>query len=79
MAALLNNAYSSCYDKLTIIDCRFAYEYIGGHIQGATNMDTQEAVMKHFFPNGIDQFEQSDQRHIVIFHCEFSSHRGPKM
>ena len=32
MAALLNNAYADVIDKLLIIDCRYPYEYDGGHI-----------------------------------------------
>ena len=32
MAAVLNNGYSDVIDELVIIDCRYPYEYDGGHI-----------------------------------------------
>jgi len=32
MAAVLNNAYADEIDELVVIDCRYPYEYDGGHI-----------------------------------------------
>jgi len=32
MAAVLKNAYADEIDQLLIIDCRYPYEYDGGHI-----------------------------------------------
>ena len=58
-----------------IIDCRYPYEYDGGHIPGALNLHTQEKLTdfihtKHANPNVNES--------IIIFHCEFSLERGPK-
>ncbi|XP_034668604.1 cdc25-like protein phosphatase twine [Drosophila subobscura] len=61
-----------------IIDCRYPYEYEGGHIRGAHNLYTR-ALIKEAFPSAAFQQHLTSQRHIYIFHCEFSSERGPKL
>ena len=58
-----------------VIDCRYPYEFEGGHIPGAFNLHTQEKLSD--FVN--KYHEASDKKDtILIFHCEFSSERGPK-
>ena len=58
-----------------IIDCRYPYEYEGGHIPVALNLHTQEMLTR--LTN--DHHERSVNRDtVLIFHCEFSSQRGPK-
>jgi len=32
-----------------IVDCRFDYEYEGGHIRNALNLNTPEAMETYFF------------------------------
>eukprot|EP00126_Sphaerothecum_destruens_P013514 Sdes_comp23140_c0_seq1m21442 len=71
---ILKGNYGLQYDECIIIDCRFPYEYNGGHIQGALNLFREEDVTKMFFSNPI-----IGKRICIIFHCEFSSKRGPKM
>ncbi|TBU03292.1 hypothetical protein CWI37_0319p0050, partial [Hamiltosporidium tvaerminnensis] len=56
--------------KYKIIDCRFMYEYRGGHIQGAINANTTKQV---------DSLFSQYQGHILIFHCEYSSIRAPRL
>ena len=58
-----------------IIDCRYPYEYDGGHLPGALNLHTQEKLTEL-----VKDFHESPQNKntILIFHCEFSSERGPK-
>lgn len=58
----------------TIIDCRYDYEFKGGHIRGATNFKTISEIEKAFINSPSD-----DPTRILIFHCEFSSHRGPTL
>ncbi|XP_017134151.1 cdc25-like protein phosphatase twine [Drosophila elegans] len=58
-----------------IIDCRYPYEFLGGHIKGARNLYTRGQIQE-FFPSL--KSNQEDRR-IYVFHCEFSSERGPKL
>jgi hypothetical protein len=75
-AELVRGEHSDLFDTVLIVDCRFDYEYRGGHIQGSVNLPTQEDVEGLFFRN--PQAMASD-RLAIVFHCEFSKHRGPKM
>ena len=76
VSELLTNELLQSPDKVTIVDCRYPYEYEGGHIEGAVNIWDQNKMAQQFFEK-CSQHE--NQRQIVIFHCEFSSERGPKM
>lgn len=53
-----------------IIDCRFDYEYNGGHIKDAVNIDNIDSLVRSI---------PSLKNHILIFHCEFSSVRAPRI
>ena len=58
-----------------IIDARYPFEYAGGHISSARNIYT-ETDLRMFF----NQLIQSSTRpSILVFHCEFSSERGPRL
>ncbi|KAH8251401.1 hypothetical protein KR032_010682 [Drosophila birchii] len=59
-----------------IIDCRYPYEFSGGHIRGARNLYTRGQIQEAF-PSLTHRNGQ--QRRIYVFHCEFSSERGPKL
>ncbi|KAH3758216.1 ADP-ribosylglycohydrolase family protein [Pelomyxa schiedti] len=61
-------------NKLVIVDCRFPYEFEGGHIENAVNLHTREQILEYFFDNN-NKRVPSDV--VVVFHCEFSSKRGP--
>ena len=69
VSSLLNSSSSH-----TIIDCRYPYEYQGGHIQGAINIYTEEGIR-----NFMETRATGTHNDILVFHCEFSSHRGPKL
>jgi len=56
------------------VDCRFPYEYEGGHIAGAVNVNTWDALESFF----LDRPTQ-DKKVVVIFHCEYSAHRAPRL
>ncbi|KAH8409976.1 hypothetical protein KR009_003415 [Drosophila setifemur] len=68
-----------------IIDCRYPYEFLGGHIRGAKNLYTRGQIQEAFpslaLKDGgeVQQHQPEPQRHIFVFHCEFSSERGPKL
>jgi len=55
------------------VDCRFPYEYEGGHIAGAVNVNTWDALESYF----LDTPRQG--KTVVIFHCEYSAHRAPRL
>jgi len=63
---MLNNGNSD----FKVIDCRFEYEYHGGHITGAVNINTTDEM---------DCFYSQNSTMILIFHCEYSSIRAPRM
>lgn len=76
LADVLQGKYRSVVDQAVIIDCRYPFEYEGGHIQGAINVYSLEALLAEFFG---DSATPPDGRQILVFHCEFSSERGPKL
>jgi rhodanese-related sulfurtransferase len=61
-------------DKVIIVDCRFPYEYHGGHIPSAINVTTPQQLENEFFQN--PPSSAVGDRTAIIFHCEFSQHRG---
>ena len=70
MAALLAGEYSHIFDRIVICDCRFVYEYDGGHIKGAIHISDPAKIRETFFSD-------VTANTAFIFHCEFSSCRGP--
>lgn len=48
LLSVLNGEYDQQMDGYQIIDCRFGYEFEGGHIEGAINLSTMEKVKRHF-------------------------------
>jgi len=71
LARLLAGEFSAHFDRFVIVDCRFDYEYNGGHVGKAVNINTKGALDSLFYPSTSD-------RVCVVFHCEFSSHRAPR-
>ncbi|EDV91654.1 cdc25-like protein phosphatase twine [Drosophila grimshawi] len=58
-----------------IIDCRYPYEFHGGHIRGARNLYTHDQI-RAAFPAEASIVARNS---IYVFHCEFSSHRAPTL
>nr|XP_027788220.1 M-phase inducer phosphatase 1 isoform X2 [Marmota flaviventris] len=77
MASVLNGKFASVIKEFVIIDCRYPYEYEGGHIKGAVNLHMEEEVEDYLLKKPI--VPTDGKRVIVVFHCEFSSERGPRM
>lgn len=72
LVEILDGKYNDRFENIMIIDCRFEYEYSGGHINGAVNYNDKELFAKELF---------SDLKpgSMLIFHCEYSAHRAPIM
>ncbi|GAB7351536.1 hypothetical protein MBLNU459_g2172t2 [Dothideomycetes sp. NU459] len=70
---VLNGNYNSHYDKIVVVDCRFEYEYNGGHIDGALNFNNKEELTSKLFDEG------PSSNTLLIFHCEYSELRAPRM
>ncbi|XP_018017935.1 M-phase inducer phosphatase-like, partial [Hyalella azteca] len=81
VAQLIHGEYSHLIESYQILDCRYPYEFEGGHIKGAESWHNPQFVVDY-----IDKAERvmpptptdPNKRHILIFHCEFSAERGPK-
>ncbi|XP_033036982.1 M-phase inducer phosphatase 3 isoform X1 [Trachypithecus francoisi] len=78
VAALLSGKFQGLIEKFYVIDCRYPYEYLGGHIQGALNLYSQEELFSFFLKKPIVPLD-TQKRIIIVFHCEFSSERAPRM
>ncbi|XP_046558488.1 M-phase inducer phosphatase-like [Haliotis rubra] len=76
VSQLLAGKYNDVISGYQIIDCRYPYEYEGGHIQGALNLHTEALITDVLTAR---RGSVSTERNILIFHCEFSSERGPKL
>ncbi|XP_067656509.1 M-phase inducer phosphatase-like [Haliotis asinina] len=76
VSQLLAGKYADLISSYQIIDCRYPYEYEGGHIEGAENLHNQALITD--LVTGLQHHDKT-QRNILIFHCEFSSERGPKL
>ncbi|XP_028843070.1 LOW QUALITY PROTEIN: M-phase inducer phosphatase 2 [Denticeps clupeoides] len=78
MVAALKGRFDHLVERLLVIDCRYPYEYDGGHIKGALNLH-QEDQIEDFLLKAPILPTCMGKRVVVVFHCEFSSERGPRM
>ncbi|KAI5967352.1 MIH1 [Candida margitis] len=90
MYKILCGEHNHEFDEFIIVDCRFDYEYHGGHIINALNISTKEALENLFINQDHNTHDRiaktarassssSNKKKLVIFHCEFSIFRGPTM
>ncbi|KFP84686.1 M-phase inducer phosphatase 1, partial [Acanthisitta chloris] len=77
IVSVLTGKFENFIKQCVIIDCRYPYEYEGGHIKGAINLHMEKDVEDYLLKKPIQPSE--NKRVIVVFHCEFSSERGPRM
>ncbi|KAK0392687.1 hypothetical protein NLU13_2182 [Sarocladium strictum] len=70
---VLDGKYSDHFDSKMVIDCRFEYEYEGGHIEGAVNYNDKDLLANELFQRS------KPGRTLLVFHCEYSAHRAPLM
>ncbi|XP_061179615.1 M-phase inducer phosphatase-like [Saccostrea echinata] len=78
VSKLVNGEFDDVIGSYQIIDCRYPYEYEAGHVKNALNLykESDAETILSFKEN---QGDNEGKRHILIFYCEFSSERGPKM
>lgn len=69
-ASIIKGNYRMFFDQILVIDCRYKYEFAGGHIRHAENVVTYERLQELY-----NKYKQINV--CVLFHCEFSTKRGP--
>ena len=70
---ILDGSFDCQYDQRMVIDCRFEYEFEGGHIDGAVNYNDKELLTSQLFEASFPG------KTLLVFHCEYSAHRAPIM
>ncbi|XP_062253861.1 M-phase inducer phosphatase 2 [Platichthys flesus] len=78
MVTALTGQFNHLVERVIVIDCRYPYEFEGGHIQGALNLHQEEHVEDFLLKTPIIT-SSLEKRVVIVFHCEFSSERGPRM
>ncbi|XP_014067105.2 M-phase inducer phosphatase 2 isoform X1 [Salmo salar] len=78
MVSALSGQLDHLVERIVVIDCRYPYEFEGGHIKGALNLHQEEQVEEYLLRTPIAPLSP-DRRVLLVFHCEFSSERGPRM
>lgn len=73
LLGILDGQYNKQFDNKLIIDCRFAYEYDGGHINSAINFSDQDLLVTHCFGN------PTKVQTLIVVYCEYSVYRAPLM
>lgn len=69
-----NQSYLNKLRKIIIIDVRYNYEFKGGRIIGAKNIQTIDELKKLY-----KRFKDQGNSIGIIFHCEYSHDRSPKV
>ena len=75
LVRVLSGEFAQHIANLVIVDCRYPYEFKGGHIKTALNIWTEELSFDFFLKS--TYAPTSNLRHIIVFYCEFSTMRGP--
>ncbi|CAG9759286.1 unnamed protein product [Ceutorhynchus assimilis] len=78
LVKLMKGEFGEKIESFKIVDCRYPYEFVGGHIKGALNIYTKEQINELLQANR-NVCTNANKRHILVFHCEFSSERGPNL
>ncbi|NXG72629.1 MPIP1 phosphatase, partial [Baryphthengus martii] len=74
IVSVLTGKFASFIKECVIIDCRYPYEYEGGHIKGAVNLHMEEDVEDYLLKKPIQP--SGNKRVIVVFHCDSGSKVG---
>ena len=90
---MLNGRYNSKLKRFHILDCRFDYEFSGGHIAGAINVKSMDVLDELLLSKAAGVHANGDELPVasrsgelddgesvvLIFHCEFSAKRAPTL
>ena len=72
----MSGKFKDALSEFYVIDCRYLYEFEGGHVKDALNFTDVNQLCSYFF----NRKPLRQSKHVaLLFHCEFSSHRAPKM
>ena len=80
LADLVQRAQQPDHPEFVIYDCRFPFEFDGGHIVGARHLmavDADAYFRQTYFHPTQRMAGRTNRNLIIIFHCEFSQKRGP--
>ncbi|KAH6871060.1 putative M-phase inducer phosphatase [Thelonectria olida] len=72
LAGVLRGSDSALLGQVHIIDCRFRYEYDGGHIDQALNYDDHAQLVDRLF-------KSPGSGAVLVLHCEYSVCRAPRI
>uniref|UniRef100_A0AC35U0T0 Protein-tyrosine-phosphatase n=1 Tax=Rhabditophanes sp. KR3021 TaxID=114890 RepID=A0AC35U0T0_9BILA len=78
LQSLIDPMTGTVDSKYILLDCRYPFEYEGGHIKGATNFYSAPSLGELFFSPDLKKTKEMANK-IPIFYCEFSQKRGPGM
>ena len=81
---LLDGVFTSQITAFYVVDCRFDYEYNGGHVPGAVNIKTPGGVEEFLLGPNITKPRpcisgDSAKKTVLVFHCEYSAKRAPTL
>ncbi|TIC00475.1 Rhodanese-like protein [Wallemia mellicola] len=89
---LISEPLPESISDVHVVDCRFPFEYHGGHLPGAVNLGTLQSVENYFLipnaganrdtkslPTPSTSASSNESRKVIIFHCEFSNMRAPTL
>lgn len=76
LADLIDGKYTQI-GKYLILDARYPYEFVGGHINSAESAYSKDLIFDKLFKQKL--VDNNGEPLVLIFHCEFSSERGPRL
>ncbi|XP_012266092.2 M-phase inducer phosphatase isoform X2 [Athalia rosae] len=82
LAALIRGEFNDSVRSYKIVDCRYPYEFEGGHVNGALNLFNKDMIEQELLAplkNVPEIHSDNEKRDIIVFHCEFSWERGPNL
>jgi M-phase inducer tyrosine phosphatase len=74
----IDGKFTRHFDRVVLIDCRFRYEYDGGHIDGAISLAPKSgSITDTNLLNDLFSSEPNQKRTAICLYCEFSQLRAP--